>query len=80
MDASRWSICFDISPLFPKRRIIERESEKGGDMTGIVASVVISFFALNDVLSIRNANRNPTRVENVAVRTPSLRDPHKACR
>ena len=59
---------------------MERERENGGEMTGMVARVVISFFCLKDVRSIRKANIYPTRVEMVAVRTPSLRDPHKAIR
>ncbi|MPL98461.1 hypothetical protein SDC9_44666 [bioreactor metagenome] len=57
---------------------MESDREKGGEMTGMVARVVISFFCLKLVRSMRKANMYPTKVEMVAVRTPSLREPHRA--
>jgi hypothetical protein len=69
-----------MSPLFPNNRMIESERLNGGEMTGMVAIVVINFFFLKLVRSIKKAKIKPTKVEMVAVRTPSLRDPHNATR
>jgi hypothetical protein len=58
--------------------MIEREREKGGDITGIVAKVEMTFFCLKDVLSTRKAIMNPNKVEMVAVETPRRSEPQRA--
>ena len=69
-----------MSPLFPKRRMIESVSEKGGEMTGSVASAVMAFLPLMLVLATAKAKRKPTKVESVAVRAPSWTEPARAWR
>ena len=62
---------FVTRPLLPKRRITERVSEKGGEMTGNVAMAVKNFFPRMFVLPSTKAKRKPKAVERVAVQIPS---------
>ena len=55
-------------------------SEKGGEMTGRVASAVTTFLKRMLVLATAKAKRKPTSVDQVAVDAPSWTDPPNACR
>jgi len=69
---------FVIRPLLPKSKITERVREKGGEMTGMVARVPISFLCLTPVRSTRKAKIKPMIVETEAVMIPSLVEPQRA--
>src|SRR6056297_3414902 len=70
--------CLVINPLFPNNRIMDKVSEKGGEITGSVAIVEKNFFPFTAVLVITKANRKPTSVEKVAVNIPSFILPQRA--
>src|SRR6056297_4238350 len=70
--------CLVINPLFPNNRMMDKVSEKGGEITGRVAMVEKNFFPFTAVLVITKANKKPTRVEKVAVDTPNLILPQRA--
>ena len=67
-----------MRPLFPKRRIIERVREKGGEMTGMVARVPMNFLPFTPVRSTRKAKAKPIRVDTEAVRIPNCTEPQRA--